>query len=115
MNAQSLPGRMALHVREDGDCLTWTGSIQTKGYGSTTDGFGRSTLAHRRAWIAANGPIPDGLTVDHLCMNKRCVNVDHMEVVTRSENSRRGRRAQMENTPPAYYIAQEHLIRGVLS
>ena len=46
-------------------------------------------LAHRKAWIERNGAIPEGMTIDHLCRTKLCLNVDHMEVVTRSENSRR--------------------------
>lgn len=35
------------------------------------------------------GPIPGGMTVDHLCTNKVCVNPEHLEVVTIAENSSR--------------------------
>ena len=46
--------------------------------------------AHRLVWSALVGPIPDGWwVIDHLCYQKRCLNVDHMEVVTMMENSRR--------------------------
>ena len=51
-------------------------------------------LIHRKVWEEARGPIPEGMTIDHLCMQKTCINPDHMEVVTRSENSRRRLRAQ---------------------
>lgn len=71
------------------DCIVWTGAIQTSGYGSVGVGDGRTALAHRVAWEHVNGPIPDGMTIDHLCHFKRCVNVDHMELVSRSENIRR--------------------------
>ncbi|WP_407942939.1 HNH endonuclease signature motif containing protein [Luteipulveratus halotolerans] len=37
----------------------------------------------------ANGPIADGMTVDHLCRNKRCVRPEHLEAVTRGDNVRR--------------------------
>ena len=70
-------------------CLVWTRAIQTKGYGSVCVGRGRTALAHRVAWESARGPIPEGLTIDHLCGVKRCVNPDHMEVVTRGGNTRR--------------------------
>lgn len=79
----------------DGECLIWQGAVQTSGYGSVTGGRkGFTLLAHRAIYMATVGPIPVGLTIDHLCMVKLCMNVDHMEVVTRGENSRRKLAAQ---------------------
>ena len=69
-------------------CTLWEGAVQSRGYGSLKIG-GKSMLAHRRAWEVARGPIPEGMTIDHLCRQKLCVNPDHMEVVTRGENLRR--------------------------
>lgn len=79
-------------------CHVWLGAIQTNGYGSVTDGHGGTILAHRAAWEAEHGPIPDGLTVDHLCFNRRCVNTEHMELVSASEN--RARAARMKRYCP---------------
>ena len=70
-------------------CIEWMGAVQSSGYGSVTNGRGGTMLAHRRAWEAARGPIPPGLTIDHLCRHKLCVNPDHMEVVTNAENVKR--------------------------
>ena len=42
--------------------------------------------AHRAAWVRANGPIPDGLVVRHLCHNKRCVSIDHLAIGTQADN-----------------------------
>lgn len=89
MNISVLPMNMRAKVIDTGDCWIWTGAIQTRGYGSVTDGRGKPMLAHRRAYIEAIGPIPEGLTIDHLCMNKSCVNPDHLEPVTVAENNRR--------------------------
>jgi hypothetical protein len=50
---------------------------------------GRITYRHRLAYEEAYGPIPAGLTVDHLCFNIRCINPEHLEAVTASENTRR--------------------------
>ena len=66
-------------------CINWTGALDRDGYGRTRRG-----LAHRVAYERQRGPIPDGLTIDHLCRNRSCVNVDHLEVVSRRENTMRG-------------------------
>jgi hypothetical protein len=74
----------------EGDCLLFTGADNGKGYGVVRDDVSRQTYAHRVVYEAQVGPIPEGLTLDHLCRNRRCVNVAHLEPVTRGENVRRG-------------------------
>ncbi|HEX6684999.1 MAG TPA: HNH endonuclease signature motif containing protein [Candidatus Limnocylindrales bacterium] len=70
------------------DCIVWTGAANSKGYGCfLVDG--QSQLVHRLAWEEVNGPIPDEMTIDHLCRVRTCVNVDHLELVTIAENNRR--------------------------
>ena len=54
---------------------------------------GRQTKAHRYAYEQAHGPLAKGLVIDHLCRRRNCVNVEHLEAVTRGENSRRGLRS----------------------
>ena len=54
---------------------------------------GEKRLAHRVAYEAEHGPIPDDLVLDHLCRVRNCVRVDHLEPVTQAENNRRGRSA----------------------
>lgn len=70
------------------DCIIWTGAQNSRGYGCfAVDG--KSELAHRLAYMDKVGPIPDGMTIDHLCRVHSCVNPDHLEVVTQGENNRR--------------------------
>lgn len=57
---------------------------------------GRTVMAHRIAYELVKGPIPPGLFIDHLCMNRPCVNPDHLEPVTHTENIRRARVAYKE-------------------
>jgi hypothetical protein len=72
----------------DSQCVEWTGAVTSTGYGIVHVGS-TTTTAHRAAWVAAHGPIPDDWQVDHLCRNPRCVSLDHLEAVTASENVRR--------------------------
>lgn len=73
-------------------CLTFVGAL-AKGYGRIGyyAGKGRQQVlqAHRVVYEASRGPIPDGLTIDHLCSNRACQEVTHMEVVTLGENTKR--------------------------
>jgi HNH endonuclease len=70
-------------------CWLWRGSKVTKGYGRFGVG-GRSVGAHRVAYELLVGPIPEGLTLDHLCRVRACVNPAHLEPVTNRENVLRG-------------------------
>lgn len=78
-----------ISIAESG-CWEWTGALIASGYGSIRVND-RGLVAHRFAWELLRGPIPDGLQVDHLCMNRKCCNPDHLEPVTQAENLRRAR------------------------
>lgn len=69
-------------------CVISTRCTDANGYCRQTKG-GRQGYAHRFAWEEVHGPIPEGLTIDHLCRVKTCIAVEHMELVTRAENTRR--------------------------
>jgi DNA-binding CsgD family transcriptional regulator len=69
-------------------CLVWDGYTNPQGYGVTGDGTKRR-LAHLVLWEQENGPVPDGLELDHLCRVRCCVRLDHLEPVTHAVNMRR--------------------------
>lgn len=73
-----------------GSCWVWLGSLDVKGYARFRDDAGRKVSAHRFSWTHKNGPVPDGLVIDHLCRNRCCCNPAHLEPVTNAENIRRG-------------------------
>lgn len=79
------------------ECWPWTASTYRNGYGQFGIGRAKVFCSHRIAWELTHGPIPDTLTVDHLCKNRLCQNPAHMEIVTRGENSLRGTSPAAQN------------------
>lgn len=80
-------------------CLLWLGSVYQTGYGQFRLRHGQ-VAAHRFAWEIENGPIPTDLQLDHLCRQRSCVNVHHLEAVTQAENIRRGFEARRSGSRP---------------
>lgn len=68
-------------------CELWIGKVTPNGY-PLIDEDGRAS-AHRVAFEKRRGAIAPGLVLDHLCRRRLCINVEHLEPVTQSENERR--------------------------
>lgn len=83
-------------VDKTATCWLWTGATGTNGYGSygfteyqdtrIKQGKRREIRAHRYAWEKANGPIPEGAEIDHICHNRLCVRPAHLRPTTRKQN-----------------------------
>jgi len=98
MNAQkgvqgfiSIPAeeRFWAKVEKTETCWLWTAYQDGGGYGQFRVN-GHGILAHRFAYELLIGPIPAGLTLDHLCRVRHCVNPAHLEPVSQRENTLRG-------------------------
>lgn len=86
-------------------CWLWMAAWDKHGYGLFTGYPKRLWRAHRFAYELIVGPIPTGLTIDHLCRVKCCVNPAHMEPVTASVNVKRA-------DPGAHGRSKTHCPRG---
>lgn len=86
--------RFMTWVEKTDSCWVWTGHLHSaSGYGRFSygpRGHQKKVYAHRFAYEEMRGPILDGLCLDHICRNTRCVNPDHLQPVTQRENIIRG-------------------------
>lgn len=84
-------------VKPVGDCWVWVAAQNDRGYGEFSV-RGRRVKAHRWSYEYLRAPIPDGLTLDHLCRNRACVNPWHLEPVDHRTNVIRGYAARPRRT-----------------
>ena len=87
-HADSLADRMQKYSElQKSGCIYWTGTIESTGYGSVRF-QGKRLKAHRAAWIACYGDIPNGILVLHKCDNKCCINPEHLWLGSQKDNMR---------------------------
>lgn len=109
----TLSQRLEYYSHQEGECRIWDGQ-KIKHPQGTGPGYGRlrykgsRELAHRLAWIAANGPIPEGMNVLHNCPNgdrRDCIEPAHLFLGNQADNSLdcalKGRTSRAERHPKA--------------
>lgn len=95
-----LPTHVLQASWSDFPCILWQGRINRNGYGYVQVGKARTkVMAHRLMWEAFVGPIGAGKQLDHLCRNRGCIQVQHLEPVSNQENTLRAVAAKRKHAP----------------
>lgn len=95
-----MPKRIAIRwiVDKTTGCWLWQLKLNHKGYAYENllvNGVYKKVRVHKKHWVEQHGPVPPGLMLDHKCRVRRCVNPDHLELVTHTENCRRGAQTRL--------------------
>lgn len=98
-------------VETEHGCWEFTGPKDHKGYARFRV-QGRKVFAHRFMWEFFRGPWPEGLTYDHLCQNKACVNPWHGEPVPSGVNSKRAQGNRAAINAAKTHCPQGHPLSG---
>lgn len=85
-----LPRHLRRRVRiDDSGCWPLSGVGDKDGYSHARGLDGKTWQAHRLVYTLLVGPIPESMTLDHLCRVRPCVNPAHMRVVPHEINASR--------------------------
>lgn len=106
--------RVITNIDVVGECWISRYSIGSHGYSQIgwKDGGRRfATLCHRVAWVHVFGPIPEGMTVDHICRQRRCVNPAHLRLLTNVDNARDNGMARRTACPAGHPYDDENTYR----
>lgn len=93
-------------------CWLWQAAKDRDGYGHFWPHWQKVMRAHRWSYEYHVGPIPEGLTLDHLCQVKACCNPDHLEPVTNRENLARAAARRPTCSRGHAYTDENTLIRS---
>lgn len=110
MNAGQLTRFLDKIEIQANNCVLWTANVNRNGYGLFWMEHGMRS-AHRVAYEHFRGEIPAGLSLDHLCRTRHCVNYAHLEPVTHAENMRRSCIAQKTHCKHGHSLADAYICK----
>ena len=87
----------------DNGCHISTYSVASHGYaqiGWQDKRYRQVVTAHRASWVYSNGQIPEGMTIDHICRTRRCVNPKHLRLMSNLDNARGGGGLHLQKPKP---------------
>ena len=79
------------------NCLLWTGYVNDDGYG-VFSARKKRTSVHRFVWEKKRGTIPEGMEIDHICLQRNCINLEHLRLASNAENKRNRNGARVDSS-----------------
>ena len=84
---QKAVNRFNVKVSKTKGCHLWNAAKQKQGYGMFSYD-GKSMPSHRFAYLLHKGNISENMVVHQTCENNACVNPEHLELQTKSQNKK---------------------------
>jgi len=104
---------LVLATTEEGCIVPTSHKLNPDGY-FRKNVKGKLIMYHRFKWLEAGNDIPDGYEIDHLCKNRACCNVDHLQCITREQHLREtNEQRYKERKDKAMRYWEEHKPTGV--
>lgn len=91
MSIEELVRKKTLHVGTG--CLIWMGNHDYQNYAVARSGSTKIRV-HRHMYEKKHGPLPASFDVHHKCGVKSCINVDHLQAMSRAEHASIGFNSQ---------------------
>lgn len=95
-----------VQVNPETGCWEWTARLFQGGYAQFKDSSDKNRGGHVVSYEIHIGPVPEGLVLDHLCRNRKCINPAHLEPVSQQINTLRG------EGPAAKNAVKTHCLKG---
>lgn len=93
--------------------LNKDGYFRYRGFESNEKGRKKLVMYHRLVWERAYGTIPEGCEIDHICRNRACCNLAHLQCLEGHEHTVKGNKLRYkERKEDAYVYWLKHQCTG---
>ena len=73
-------------INSEGCMISTSHKLNHDGYLRKHDNGKGLIMWHRKVWQDAHGEIPEGYEVDHMCKNRACFRLNHLQLLTTHEH-----------------------------